>query len=95
MTLSHHTKAYICSHVFDASRPVLLVSREDGDWSLMCGDGHDFDRDLPKVVGIGHLLERDPSLNDVVDLPAGFEAERPAVGEPWERRRIQQVPENL
>jgi hypothetical protein len=55
----------------------------------MCGDGHDFEHDLPKVVGIGHLLERDPSLTEVLDLPADFEAERRAVGEPWERRRIQ------
>jgi hypothetical protein len=83
-----HTAAFICSHIFDASRPVLLVVREDGDWCLMCGEGHDFDRDQPKVVGIGHLLERDPTISQVLDLQDGFEAERRRVGEPWERRPI-------
>ena len=88
MTVTHHTKAYICSHVFDASRPVLLVNHEDGDWSLMCGDGHDYDHDLPKVVGIGHVLDRDPTIKEVLDLPADFEAERSAVGQPWVRRQL-------
>jgi hypothetical protein len=88
MPIDHHTKAYICSHVFHASRPVLLVVREDGDWSLLCGDTHDFEGHLPKVVGIGHLLDRDPSINEVLDLPDGHEAERAAVGAPWQRRRI-------
>jgi hypothetical protein len=91
MTVHHHTASYICSHIFDASRPVLLVVHEDGDWSLMCGDGHDFDRNPPKVVGIGHILDRDPSLSQVLDLENGFEAERRGVNEPWERRPISAV----
>ncbi len=28
----HRVPAYICSHIFDASRPVLLVVHDDGDW---------------------------------------------------------------
>ena len=35
---SDHHKAYVCIHVFDATRPVLFVSRADGDW-WYC-DGH-------------------------------------------------------
>jgi YD repeat-containing protein len=31
------TAAYVCSHIFAATRPVLLVSREDGDWQFLCG----------------------------------------------------------
>ena len=85
MSADLHIKAYICSHVFDASRPVLLVVREDGDWSLLCGEFHDFEAQLPKVVGIGHLLSRDPSLEEVLDLPDGYQAERRVVGGPWER----------
>jgi hypothetical protein len=88
MSVQHHTAAFICSHIFDALCPVLLVVREDGDWSLMCGDGHDFEKDPPKVVGIGHLLERDGTIREVLDLPDGFEAERRAVGNAWERRPI-------
>jgi len=77
----------ICSHVFDKARPILLVVHEGGDWQFMCGaaghapsDGH--------VVGVGHLIDRDPSLNECADLPNSFEAERSAVGAPWRRREI-------
>jgi len=67
---------------------VLLVAREDGDWSFLCGESHDFEARLPNVVGIGHLLDRDPSLEQVLDLPDGHEAERQVVGGLWERRQL-------
>lgn len=84
---------FICSHVFDKTRPILLVVHEDGDWQFMCGaadhagnDGH--------LVGAGHLIDRDPSLNECADLPNGFVAERSAVGESWHRSEISSVPIN-
>ena len=86
MSVEPHVAAFICPHIHDASRPILLVGREDGDWMLMCGDAHDFATDPGSVVGIGHLLERDPSLREVMDLPDGYEAERAAAGAPWTRR---------
>lgn len=83
-----HLAVFICSHVFKNERDVNLVSHEeDGDWQLMCGmadhgpkDGH--------VVGIGHLIERDHSLQEMADLPAGWEAERQEIGKPWLRNKI-------
>ena len=82
-----HTRCFICIHVFDNIRPVLLVVRgSDGDWMLLCGDTHLQTVDQYKLVGIGHITARDPSLQDVLDLPPGFEAERLAVGAEWERR---------
>ena len=77
-------KAYVCSHVFATSRPVLLVANEDGDWMFLCGcDDHASTDCL--VVGVGHLIARDPSLNECADLAAGFEAERQSVEHPWVR----------
>ena len=81
------TAAFVCSHVFDGSKPVLLVSREDGDWQLLCGGGHDA-AELPRVVGLNHLLVRDPSLHEVAGLPVGWEAERSQPGEPWATRSL-------
>ena len=78
-----HVPAYVCSHVFCNERPILLVSHEDGDWQFLCGvsdhadDGH--------VIGVGHLLERDSSLLELVDLPINWEAERIDVNMPWLR----------
>jgi hypothetical protein len=75
--------AFICSHVFDNSRPILLVVKSDGDRQFLCGDTHD---EIPRVVGINHLLDRDPSLHEVMDLPDNWEAERESPETLWRRR---------
>jgi hypothetical protein len=77
--------AFICGHVFDQSRPVLLASRADGDWQLLCGGSHE-PGEGPHLVGLNHLLDRDPSLRELLDLPRDWEAERVTEGDPWERR---------
>jgi hypothetical protein len=59
------TAAFICGHVFDQSRPILLVSHEGGDWQFLCGGDHQ-PCDRPRVVGINHLLDRDPSLRTLL-----------------------------
>ena len=75
-------RSYICSHVFNYERPILLVVHEDGDWSFMCG-GTDHGPDDCHVVGVGHLIDRDASLNQCADLPNGFEAERAGPNDGW------------
>jgi hypothetical protein len=77
--------AFICSHVFDQTRPVLMVLHEGGDWQFLCGADHELG-DGPRVVGIKHLLDRDPSLHELLDLPSDWEAERLEVGSPWKRK---------
>jgi hypothetical protein len=77
---------FVCSHVFENARPVLLGVHWEGDWQFMCGAvDHGADG---RYVGVGHLIDRDPSLNECADLPDGFEAERSAVGQPWRHSRI-------
>ncbi len=84
---SHH-KAYVCNHVFDQTRPILLVSRPDDDWCFLCGDSHPDDASAYKVVGIGHVFDQDPSLRAVEDLSPNWEAERTALGQPWIRTSL-------
>jgi len=79
--------ALVCEHVFDASRPVLLVSHEGGDWQFLCGGGDHGSWETARVVGINHLFDRDPSLRALLDLPVGWDAERAKVGEAWARKR--------
>ncbi len=79
-------KTYICTHVFEGTHPVLLIAHEkDGDWIFVCGQPHKDTAESYRVVGVGHLTARDPSLNQCADLPAGHEAERSAPGQPWMR----------
>jgi hypothetical protein len=79
--------AFVCSHVFNQTKPILLISRADGDWQLLCGGPHD-DGEEPKVVGLNHLIDLDPTLMEVADLPVDWEAERGSRGEGWRRRSL-------
>lgn len=80
-----HQKAYVCVHVYDNIRPVLLVSRADGDWCFLCGDKHEDVASAYRVVGIGHLIGRDRTLETLLDLPPNWEAERQSPESAWIR----------
>lgn len=78
---------YCCGHVFRGERPVELVGRQDGDWQFVCGNIDHSDQSEPYHVSVGILLDADPSLNEVADLPNEWEAERQGKGNPWIRTR--------
>ncbi len=80
--------SYICPHIFENSRPILLVVHDDGEWQFLCG-GNDHGHDC-HIVGIGHLVDRDPSINKCADLPNGFMAQRAALDQPWTRCSIEE-----
>jgi hypothetical protein len=83
------TKSYVCLHVFRRQRPVLLVSRPEGDWCFLCGeDDHADEAAEFRVVCMGDVVEPDPSLTHVLGLEAGEEAERPDGAGGWARSRI-------
>jgi hypothetical protein len=78
-----HLRAFVCIEVFNHESPVLLVARDDdGDWQLLCGEEHEGE-DYVRVVGIGHPVDDDPSLVEVLNLAVNEEAERSVVGGPW------------
>lgn len=83
-----HQKAYVCIHVYNGSDPVLLVSRPEGDWCFLCGAPHQNSASEYRVVGIGHIFEKDPTLLEIIDLQNDWEAERTAVGGSWIRTTI-------
>jgi hypothetical protein len=86
--INNNHRAFVCIDVFEKRRPVLLVARPDGDWCMVCGDQHE-DTDAFRVVGICHVLADDPTIEDTLDLPQEWEAERLAVGSPWIQRPIE------
>jgi hypothetical protein len=85
--IESHLRAYVCVHVCDNVRPVLLVTRAGGPWCFLCGDVHPQEPSSYRVVGIGHLFERDHSLLELKDLPSDWEAERKDVGAAWIRTK--------
>lgn len=74
----------VCGCVLKNEKPVLYVYHDEKDWQFLCGDDHD-STDGASVVGVGHLTKRDPSLNQLADLPNGWEAERKTTKSDWVR----------
>lgn len=79
-----NTASFTTRHVLDGSKPVVEVYHDhDGDWQFLCGTTTDV-ADL-KLVCMGCMLERDPSLADLADLPFGWSATRDGQGGRWTR----------
>jgi hypothetical protein len=74
-------------HVLERQFPVLLVTHDedDGTWQILCGTTNN-----PKegrIVCLGCLVRRDPSLKALADLPLGWTAWRDSLTAPWQRER--------
>lgn len=75
---------YVCPHVFENSRPILDSVRDtDGSWQFLCGVDGCTDEGEPQLVAVGHLVKRDPSVNELTLLKPGMYAERASENEPW------------
>jgi hypothetical protein len=83
--MERHRKAFVCVHVFEHERPVLLVSLVGDDWSFLSGELHPEDADSYRVVGIGHLFDHDQTLAAVPELAPNCDAERETIGASWIR----------
>lgn len=80
--MTESTACFVCEHVF-LGHPVLVVSHDDGDWQFLCGATHEGGR--PRVIGIDHIVDADPTIREALDLPIDWVARREQVGFPWIR----------
>lgn len=72
--------------IIDGTKPILMVSHdeEDGSWQMLTGDA--FDMAEAMLVLLKEVVERDPSLLELADLPLGWSAWRERPSSPWTRR---------
>jgi len=82
---------YVCTHVFEHSRPVLESVRDfDGSWQFLCGIDGCIDEGEPHHIGVGHLTVSDPNINEVTALEPGMYAERSDVNSVWTFGRLEE-----
>jgi hypothetical protein len=74
-------------------RPILLVAHDDDDGSWQFLTGEDLDVADGMLVSLKSMVERDPSLVELADLPCGWQAWREQVGAPWKREPQPEEPE--
>jgi hypothetical protein len=74
--------------VLGDGHPILLVTHDrESDWQFLCGttnrpeDG--------QLVSLGCIFERDRTIAEVADLPAGWRAYRQAKGSAWRREKAE------
>lgn len=80
---AENTAVFCCGHVFDDA-PILYVTHDhDGDWQFLCGAIHEGEQ--PRVVCLGCMVEKDPSLWTLADMPAGWGADREHQKHRWRR----------
>ena len=76
-------------HVIDDKEWIHCVSHEedDGCWQFHCFHGAPDDISDGLVIGLKNMVDRDPTLIELADLPCGWVAWRDAPTGPWQRAR--------
>ncbi len=71
--------------IIDGSQPILHVTHdsEDHGWQFL-GAGGACAEDAA-IVAMSEIVNIDPSVLDVADMPPGWQAWRPSVDEDWVR----------
>ena len=82
-----NTVALSLARVTPGGGPVLLVVRDADDGGFQFLDGGDCTNEQARVVGLGRMVDADPTLRDLADLPPGWRAWRTGVGGRWTRVR--------
>lgn len=81
--------AIICSHAA-SGHPILLAIRDlpiepaDSGWQFLCGSSKHEDESAVQVWSVREVIETDPSLVYLVDLPPGTSLSRTNRHKPWE-----------
>src|SRR4051812_30835929 len=79
------TEVITLERILQGRSSVLLVTHDedDGAWQFLDGE-HVFEDD-GAVVCLGEMVQLDPGLGQLGDLPVGWYAWRPEPGQPWRR----------
>ena len=79
-----HSRAITQRHIATCDAPILLVAHDQGDGGWQFLDGSEAPENLA-VSCLHHLIELDPSVKELADLPVGWQAWRSEPGGPWRR----------
>lgn len=79
---------FTTTQVLRQGQPIRHVTHddEDGAWQFHSGAQQISAADA-MVVGLGEMVEHDPTICELADLPCGWIAERDGVGRPWRRAK--------
>ncbi len=83
-----NTAVFTTRQVFESQYPIVEVYHDhDGDWQFLCGTTTET-KDL-KLVCFGCMIERDPTLSKLADMPLGWCATRESAKSEWSKEKYE------
>jgi hypothetical protein len=78
----------------ERDEPILYVTHDADDhaWQFIGGSGAS--TAIAMIVGLGEVVDLDPTVMEVADLEPGWQASRSNVGGAWQRRELPREEEN-
>lgn len=84
--------SFTTKFVLDGS-PILRVYHDyDGGWQFHGSPDHPATTDVARIVSLGSMIGRDPSLVQLHDLPCGWRAARTSADSRWAREKNNPFP---
>jgi hypothetical protein len=78
---------FTVKQIFKENKPILYVchDEEDGAWQFLTGEPVEEKDSM--VVALEEIIEHDPTINELFDLPMGYYAMREFIDDIWIRRK--------
>ncbi|MEM6393792.1 MAG: hypothetical protein AAF797_13545 [Planctomycetota bacterium] len=71
--------------ILNGEASILMVSHDTDDHGWQFLDGWPFETSRAALVSLKTIVELDPTVQEVADLPPGWTATRERVGAAWKR----------
>jgi hypothetical protein len=82
---SQNTAVFTTTHVLRLGEPILFVSHDnDGSWQFHYGGSKSVGDAM--IVALEAIVQHDPSVSELSNLPLGWRASRIAPNTPWHRK---------
>lgn len=71
--------------VINQEAPILFVSHDSDDGAWQFHSGKEVADAEPKIVSLKRIVDIDPSVKHLADLPLGWIAFRESISHPWQQ----------
>jgi hypothetical protein len=77
--------AFTTKFVLDENKLITSVAHHivDGAWEFLSDDEFENFESVAKIIGFNELLDKDPSLREVIGMNPGYVATRKFKGDQW------------
>jgi hypothetical protein len=85
----------VTREVLERSEPILHVTHDSDDhgWQFIgCSEGTS---ENGRVIALHEVVELDPSVLQLADLPVGWRAVRDTIAHPWKRETIDDASQTI